>query len=113
MPASGHPPEDRVFRRQIEGVFRVRPPIAAEKGWARPDPVAAGKYEAGETVGQSRLADAFGPGDQPSVGQAAAAEGIRKDVFGLLMAQKFGVFPGLQWIIGGYDGHSRATPRRL
>ena len=47
------------------------------------------------------------------MGQAAAPEGIGKDTLGLSMAQKFGVFPRLQWIIGGYDGHSSATPRRL
>ena len=56
---------------------------------------AAGQQEAGEAVGERRLADAVRAGDQPGVVQAAGAHGVQQRDLGGLVAEQNGVGAGI------------------
>jgi hypothetical protein len=56
---------------------------------------AAREQSAGKTVGECRLADALGSGDQPGMVQPAAGAGLGPNLLGRFMTEQIGIGPRL------------------
>ena len=105
MAACGDAPEHGMVGVDSKGLGR---PLE------RPGAAARGQDETGEAEGERRLADAFGAGDEPGVGEMARAASLDERALGGRVAHELRIGPGRRRDLGRCVGPRRqsSTPRR-
>ena len=89
MAAAGDAPEDRMLRIQVQAGGRGRcEQRVGLTGFA-------GQQKTGEAIGQRRLADTLGTGQEPGMGQPARASALEKGALGGVLIDQRRIFPRL------------------